>query len=136
MYLRSELPGCLLFFFLFSFFWFCFTLLAAFYTRFDRLFYAKYKRSNMPQEKKSDAHQWYEDSFDPSTAVYTPNSEAEKRLVRKIDMRIVRSAFYYFCRFSFDVFLNRFLRYSSYILSRIWTVPTSGTLKLVVWQLT
>ncbi|KAF8237297.1 MFS general substrate transporter [Tricholoma matsutake] len=47
----------------------------------------------MPQEKKSDAHQWYEDSFDPSTAVYTPNSEAEKRLVRKIDMRIVPAIF-------------------------------------------
>lgn len=34
---------------------------------------------------------WKDDSFDPSTAVFTPNSEAEKRLVRKIDMHIVCS---------------------------------------------
>ncbi|KDR72894.1 hypothetical protein GALMADRAFT_228582 [Galerina marginata CBS 339.88] len=29
------------------------------------------------------------DDFDPTTAVFTPNSEAERRLVRKIDKRIV-----------------------------------------------
>ncbi|KAF8063345.1 major facilitator superfamily domain-containing protein [Lyophyllum atratum] len=34
--------------------------------------------------------EWSADSdFDPSTAVFTPDSEAEKRLVRKIDRRIV-----------------------------------------------
>ena len=65
-------------------------------------------------------------SFDSSTAVYTLNSEAEKRLIRKIDLRIVCAFFLAQSLFSFIKLISLY-RYPLFLfctLSLILIVPT------------